>query len=83
MTEWTTLKVPRPVRDRLARAARARGMTVRALLEDLSRRAADDALMDQAAAQMRHLRDSDPDAWADYTQEGKAWEEGTIERIDA
>lgn len=67
-----------------ARHGRPRaGYDCPSLLEDLSRRAADDALMDQAAAQMRHLRDSDPDAWADYTQEGQAWEEGTIERIDA
>ncbi len=83
MTEWTTIKVPRPVRDRLAVAARARGLTIRSLLEDLSRSAVDDALMEQAAAQMRHLRDSDPATWADYIQEGTTWEEGTVEQIDA
>src|ERR1022692_3065774 len=54
MTDWTSLKVPRHVRDRLATAAQARGLTVRALLDDLSRKAADDALMEQAAAQMEH-----------------------------
>lgn len=83
MTDWTSLKVPRHVRDRLAIAAQARGLTVRALLDDLSRKAADDALMEQAAAQMEHLRDSDPESWAEYLQEGAAWEEGTVERIDA
>ena len=83
MTDWTSLKVPRDVRDRLAAAAQARGLTVRALLDDLSRKAADDALMEQAAAQMEHLRDSDPESWADYLREGSAWEEGTVERFDA
>ncbi len=82
MTEWTSLKVPRYVRDRLATAARARGITVRALLDDLSRKAADGALMEQAATQMRRLRDTDPASWAEYVQEGTAWEEGTLERID-
>lgn len=83
MTEWTSLKVPRQVRDRLATAAHARGLTVRALLDELSRKAADDALMERAAAEMRHLRDTDPAAWSEYVQEGTAWEEGAIERIDA
>jgi hypothetical protein len=83
MTQWTTLKVPSHVRDRLATAAQVRGVTVRSLMEDLSRQAVDDALMDQAAAQMERLRDADPQSWADYVQEGAAWEESTIEPIDA
>src|ERR1039458_2177540 len=83
MTDWTSLKVPRHVRDRLATAAQARGLTVRALLDDLSRKAADDALMEQAAAQMEHLRNNDPESWAEYLPEGAAWEEGTVERIGA
>jgi hypothetical protein len=83
MTEWTSLKVPSHVRDRLAAAARARGLTVRALLDDLSQKAVDDAMMDQAAAQMRLMRDTDPASWAEYVQEGSAWEEATVERIDA
>lgn len=82
MTEWTSLKVPRHVRDRFAAAAHARGLTVRALLDDLSRKAADDALMEQAAEQMTLLRQADPESWAEYVQEGAAWEEGTVERID-
>jgi hypothetical protein len=82
MTVWTTIKVPREVRDRLATAAHARGLTVRSLLEELSRKAVDDALMQRAAAQMEHLRDSDPESWAEYLREGTAWEQGTIERIE-
>jgi hypothetical protein len=49
----------------------------------LSRQVADAALMDQAAERMAHLRETDPDGWADYVDEGRAWEEGTVERLDA
>jgi len=83
MSEMTTLKVSRQARDRFAAAAKARGLSVRALLDELSRRAADAALMEQVARQMAQLRDTDPDAWADYLDEGRSWEEGTIERLDA
>jgi hypothetical protein len=82
MTDWTTIKVPRHVRDRLATAARLRHVTVRALIDDLSRKAADEALMEQAAAQMQQLRESDPEAWAEYLREGTTWEQGTIDRVE-
>jgi hypothetical protein len=82
MTDWTSLKVPRYVRDRLATVARARGLTVRALVDDLSRKVADDTLMEQAATQVKHLRDTSSASWAEYVQEGMAWEQGTLERID-
>lgn len=83
MTDWTTIKVPREVRDRLATAAQAQGGTVRSLLEELSRKAVDDALMQQVADQMERLRDHDPASWAEYLQEGAAWEQGTVEPIEA
>ncbi|MGQ0777536.1 MAG: hypothetical protein ACT4NY_24520 [Pseudonocardiales bacterium] len=83
MSELTSLKVPVQVRDRLATAAKARGLTVRALLDELSRQAADDALMAQAAAEMARLRDSDPQQWSHYLDEGGSWEQGTVERLDA
>lgn len=83
MTVWTTIKVPRHVRDRLATAADAQGVTVRSLLEELSQRAVDEALMEQVAVQMEHMRDSDPEAWADYLREGAEWEQGTIDPIEA
>jgi hypothetical protein len=83
MPELTTLKVSREARDLLAVAARARGISMRTLLDELSREAADKALMEQAAQQMRELQATDPDAWAEYISEGRAWEEGTIEPIDA
>lgn len=81
MSELTSMKVPVQVRDRLALAAKARGLTVRALLDELSRQAADAALLEQAAAEMTRLRESDPQQWAEYLDEGTAWEEGTVERL--
>jgi hypothetical protein len=83
MSDLTSVKVPQQTRERLATAASLRGVTIRALLDELSARAVDDALMDQAAEQMRHLRDNDPEAWTDYLREGQSWEEGTVERLDA
>lgn len=65
----------------MAATAKARGTTVRALLDDLSQQAADATLMGQAADQMVQLRASDPSAWDDYRNEGREWEQGTVERI--
>jgi len=79
----TSLKVPTAVRDRFATAAKGRGMTVRALLDQLSREVADATLMEQAALQMAQLHDTDPDAWDDYLAEGLHWEQATIEPLDA
>lgn len=83
MSDLTSLKVPSEVRDRFATAAKVRGLTVRALLDQLSREVADMALMEQAARQMSQLHETDPDAWDDYLAEGRSWEEGTAEPLDA
>ena len=52
-------------------------------MDELSRQAADEALMARAGADMTQLRDSDPQEWADYLDEGWSWEQGTVERLDA
>lgn len=83
MSYLTSLKVPSQVRDRFATAAKVRGMTVRQLLDQLSRDVSDTALMEQAARQMSQLREADPDAWDDYLAEGRRWEEGMVEPLDA
>lgn len=83
MPDLTSLKVTTAVRDRFAAAAKARGITVRALLDQLSRDVADTALMEQAARQMSKLSETDPDAWSEYVAEGRHWEEGTDEPLDA
>ena len=83
MSDLTSLKVSFAVRDRFAVAAKVRGLTVRALLDQLSREAADSALMEQAARQMSQLREADPEAWREYLAEGLTWEEGTVEPLEA
>ena len=83
MSNLTSLKVPPEVRDRFAAAAKVRGVTVRTLLEQLSREVADSALMEQVGRQMSQLREADLGAWNDYLAEGRHWEEGTIEPVDA
>lgn len=70
MSDLTSLKVPRLVRDRLAAVAKARGVSMRIVMDELSLQAADDALMDLAARQMTVLRDTEPAAWEDYIAEG-------------
>jgi hypothetical protein len=82
VSNLTTIKISVQVRDRFAAAAEVRGMTVRALLDELSRQVADATLMEQAAQQMRQLRETDPEAWNDYLAEGEHWEQTTIERLD-
>ncbi len=83
MSYLTSLKVSCEVRDRFAAAAKARGLTMRALLDQLSREVADTALMEQAARQMAQLREEDPHSWDEYLGEGRDWEERTVEPLDA
>ena len=83
MSDLTSLKVPSEARDRFATAARVRGLTVRALLDHMSREVADTAMMELAARQMSQLEEADPDAWNDYLAEGRHWEERTVEPLDA
>src|SRR5664279_3330471 len=83
VSNLTSVKIPIEVRDRFAAAAEIRGITVRALLDQLSCQVEDAALMEQAARQMRQLREVDPEAWGNYLTEGGQWEEATIERLDA
>ncbi|MGQ0463807.1 MAG: hypothetical protein ACT4QG_00660 [Sporichthyaceae bacterium] len=81
MPEMTSIKVPVGTRDRLAAAAQARGTTVRALLDEYSRRVLDEELMRRAGAEMAALRDGNPREWDVYLAEGSAWEQGTVERL--
>jgi hypothetical protein len=54
---------------------------VRALLDQLSRDALDSALLELAAQQMARLCETNPEAWSDYVEEGRTWEEGTVEPL--
>lgn len=83
MPVLTSLKVSPEVRERFATVAKARGLTVRALLDELSRQAVDATLMQQVGRQMSELREKDPAAWTDYLTDGQSWEENTVEQLDA
>lgn len=81
MPDMTSIKVPVQTRDRLTAVARARGTTVRALLDEMARQVEDETLMRRASADMAALRDTDPREWDSYLAEGSDWEQGTVERL--
>jgi hypothetical protein len=69
MLTVTTIKVERDVRDRLARVARARGVSLGALLDAESRRLEIEeqwAAIESAYACLQH---EDPAGWTDYLHE--------------
>ena len=65
----TTIKVDSAVRDRLARVARARGITMGALLDVESRRLAAEQRWAEIEAAYERLQREDPAGWADYLGE--------------
>lgn len=67
MTEVTTIKVPRPLRERISRAAAARGMTAASLIGELLDRYERDRRL---AAVGRAYAAAD----ADYVEETDAWD---------
>lgn len=77
MVSITTIKVERAVRDRLADIARARGVTMGALLDAESRRLEVDQHWSDVDASYERLRTDDPAAWAEYLSELDSWDSGT------
>jgi predicted transcriptional regulator len=73
----TTIKVDTVVRDRLAVLARARGMTMGALLAEATERLEREAFFAHARLQLEHLRHADPDAWEADRAESRSWQAGT------
>lgn len=76
----TTIKVDSVVRDRLARVAQARGMTMGALLDGESRRLEDAQRWQAIESAYRKLRVEDPDGWVAYLRE---LDEVTAGEVDA
>lgn len=72
----TTIKVDTAVRDRLSDVAGKRGITMGALLEELSRKAEDEQFWAEVYASYERLQ-ADPEAWADYLAEGLSWTEAS------
>jgi hypothetical protein len=73
----TTIKVERAVRDRLADVARARGVSMGALLDAASRRLEADQHWTDVEASYARLRTDDPAGWAEYLSELDSWDAGT------
>lgn len=71
------------VRDRLAHVARARGVTMTALLSDVSRRLEDEQRWTEIEAAYERLRREDPAGWAEYLDELTEWDAVGIDPGDA
>ncbi len=69
----TTIKVDQEVRDRLAEIARARGVTMGALLDGESRRLQIEHHWTDVEASYTRLRAEDPAGWAEYLDELGTW----------
>ena len=73
----TTIKVDSGVRDRLAEIARARGVTMGALLDAESRRLQVEQHWTDIEASYARLRAEDPAGWTEYLDELRTWDAGT------
>jgi hypothetical protein len=70
----TTIKVDTEVRDRLARVARARGVTMVALLTELAERLEAEQRWADIEAAYQRLRVEDPAGWQEYLGELAEWD---------
>ena len=73
----TSIKVDSEVRDRLAGIARARGVTMGALLDGESRRLQVEQHWSDVEKSYARLRAEDPAGWAEYLDELGTWAAGT------
>jgi hypothetical protein len=67
----TTIKVSRPLRERIATAAKAESATINAFLDGLMAEYERDRRMAAAAAAMRG---ASPEVLAEYRRESRAWD---------
>jgi predicted transcriptional regulator len=70
----TTIKVDTSVRQRLAKVARARGVTMTALLETATERLEAEQRWSEIEAAYARLQRDEPAAWAEYLAELAEWE---------
>jgi hypothetical protein len=70
----TTIKVDTVVRDRLAAVAEAKGITMAALLRDVSSELEEQQRWVLIEASYERLRREDPDGWAEYLAELRTWD---------
>jgi predicted DNA-binding protein len=70
----TTIKVDTVVRDRLAAVAEAKGITMAALLRDISSELEEQQRWVMIEESYERLRREDPDGWAEYLAELRTWD---------
>jgi hypothetical protein len=75
----TTIKVDTVVRDRLAMVAEARGITMAALLRDVSSELEEQQRWVLIEESYKRLRREDPDGWAEYVTELHTWESASAD----
>jgi hypothetical protein len=71
----TTIKVDSAVRDRFARVARAQGVTMATLLQNLSFEIVEQQEWAEIESAYERLRRDDPAGWAEYLAELSQWDE--------
>jgi hypothetical protein len=74
----TTIKVPRELRDRLARLARQRRATMAEVLDGAVTRLEREAFFARMQSELARLRDGDPPEWESYRAEGRQWERASL-----
>ena len=79
----TTIKVDTTVRDRLASVAHARGITMAALLRDVCSELEARQEWSIIEASYERLKREDPQAWAEYEGDLRAWDAVTSGLGDA
>ncbi|MGH3975007.1 MAG: hypothetical protein ACRDS9_17005 [Pseudonocardiaceae bacterium] len=77
MSSVTTIKVDSSTRDRLAHLARARGITMSALLSDVAERLETEQRWCDIEAAYERMQREDPDGWTEYLGELAEWEVNT------
>lgn len=78
----TTLSVPTEVRDTFAAVAASRHTTMLALLQQAARRLEREEAMRQATESYERLAQQDPTAFAEYIDEGRAWDALAADGLD-
>ena len=79
----TTLSVPTRVRDTFAAVAASRNTTMLALLEAAAQRLEREEAMRQAKESYERLAREDPESFAEYLAEGRAWDALTADGLDS
>lgn len=74
----TTIKVRSESRDRLAKLATERNLSMVAMFDELVAQLEREAFFDRMRVDLERLREDDPEEWAAYRAESKEWEDATI-----